>query len=883
MRRLVFALWSRVTALIGGRRFESELDEELRFHLDEATARHVRRGLSWEAAREAASQQLGNLGATKDAVRDETGVGPLQDLARDIRLAARQLARRPLFASTIVATIATCIAVNAAVFSVVYAVVLAPLPFGEPNRIVALHNSYPAAGVARTASSAPEYFDRRAGAQTLEEIALYRAESNTLSATDGSRHTFALRVTPSFFPLLQVPALLGRGFTEEDATIGSRPVVILGFTLWQSAFGGRPDIVGTRITLDGADFEVVGVLPETFRFPTWDAQVFTPLTFGPQHREIRARHSDSFHMLARLAPGATAEQAQAEIAAMNARALAAYPAELHQRISIAGYTTTVRPFGEDMTNDVRDPLFLLWMGAGMVLLIGISNVATLVVLRTRQRGHELAVRAALGANRFRLVRQLTVETSVLALIGGALGLAGAQSALRLLAAFEVYEIPRVGAVAISGTVVLWSAGWVMLAALLSGIVPALMATRRPGHLHVASTRTHTGGSQWPLRLLVSGQIGFAMVLALATGLLFSSLRQLESMDTGFDRDHVSVAALIIPGQRYPTPQARLALLEQILDAVRRTPGVVEAASATQLPFSGDTTRTPFVADVSDSATATPFGTTVSEHYFDTMGIRLIAGRRFQPSDPRTSRPVAIVAETLAQRFWPEGAVGRRFWPSARPGTLNEAVTVVGVVRTVQQSSLRDVDLPGAVYTPVTQGSPGFFRLAVKHQDEDRRWSEVVRHIHAVDDALTPFWTDTMADSVDASLLTQRAPTQLLAIFWAVGLLLAALGIYGVLSYEFASRHREMAVRLAIGGNRLDILTLIWRRWVILVGLGVATGALGALASAHVVGTLLFRTSLTNPAVLLGAVMTVLVAAGVATIGPVRRALGVDAALTLRQE
>lgn len=883
MRRRLFAAWARLTALFGRRRFEAELDEELQFHLEEATAKFVRHGLTREAALAAARRQLGNLGVTKDAVRDETGVRPLQDLGRDIRLAVRQVLRRPAFAATILITISTCVAVNTAVFSVVYSVVLAPLPFAEPDSIVRLTNQYPAAGIIRTASSAPEYFERRASADTLREVALYREESNTLRTEGGSRHTFALRVTPSFFPLLQVSPLLGRGFTDDDSRVGSRPVVMLGHTLWQAAFGGRDAVLGTSITLDGTDMEVVGVLPEAFRFPTWDAQVYTPLVFGPRDREHRARHTDSFHMLARLAPGVTVDQAQSQINSLNATVLSTYPPDLHTRITEAGYQTVVRPYREDLTRDVKDPLTLLWIGGMIVLVIGIANVATLVVLRTRQRAQELAVRAALGAGRLRLARQLTVETALLTLAGGACGLLGARSALRLLTTFEVYEIPRVGDVAISGTVMLWTVGAVVSAAILSGLVPALHAVRRPVALSAASTRTQTTASSWPLRLLVSGQIAFAMTLALTTGLLVSSLRQLEAVDTGFDRDHVSVAALIVPGARYPTTEARINLVTRVLEAIETAPGVRRAASATQLPFSGNTTRTTFSVDVPGSATATPFGTTVSDGYFEALGIAVVEGRTFQSSDTRSTAPVAVIDTALAARFWPAGAVGQRFWPAARPGAPDDAVTIVGVVDTIQQSSLRDVDAPGAVYTSVSQASPGFIRLAVKHETANRDWPEVVRRIRSVDRSLTPFWTDTLSDSVEASLLTQRAPTQLLAIFWAIGLLLGVVGIYGVLSYEFSSRRRELAVRLAIGGTRRNIVALIWRRWAVLVGLGVVTGTGGALAAEQVVGSLMFHTSLGDPLVLLGAGVTMAAAAGLAAIGPVRQALRVDPALALKQD
>lgn len=882
MRRVAFALWSRVTSLFGGR-FEEELDEELQFHLDEATARHVRQGMSWEAAREAARRQLGNLGAAKEAVRDETGVRPLHDVSRDLRMAARQLIQRPAYSALVVLTIATSIAANSAVFSVVHSVLLAPLPFADPDRLVRIFNSYPAMGVQRTGSSAPEYFERRERLTSLEQIALYREESNTIGTAGVSRHAFALRVTPSFFELLGVRAIHGRVLTEQDAEPGAAPVVVLGHDLWRTIFGGRPDAVGGFITLDGTNFRIAGVLPASFRFPTWDAQIVTPLTFGPQSREVRARHGDSFHMLARLNADATISDAENHIAALNAAAVDGYPADLHQRIAASGYTTTIRPYLADLTRDVEQPLRLLWIGGMVVLMIGIANVATLVVLRTRQRTRELAVRAALGAGRGRLARQLIVETSLLAGIGGAIGLVGAQAALRLLTAFETYDIPRVGDVAISPTVIAWAWTSVMCAALFAGVAPALAAVRRQQALTAGTSSRYTRASPWPLRVLVSAQIAFAMVLALTTGLLLSSLRQLEAVERGFDGTNVSVAAIILPGARYPSAQARRDLLQQVLEAIETTPGVKRAAAATQLPFSGNTTRTPFLPNVPGAGVATPFGTTVSDGFFETMGIEVRTGRLLLPSDTHTTESVAVIDETLANRYWPDGAVGQRFWLAAQPEAPESATTIVGVVAAIRQNSLRDTDLPGAVYLPVTQAAPGFMRLAVKHHSAERNWPDVVARIRSVDGALTPFWTDTLAASVDASLTVQRAPTQLLGVFWAIGLLLGVCGVYGVLAWEFSSRRREIAVRVALGGNRTHIVSLIWRQWAMLVGLGLAAGSLAALGAERVVGNLMFQARVSDPGVLLLATGTLLAGAALAAVRPIRQALRVDPALTLRQD
>lgn len=886
LARWIAACRARLSALFGRRRFEADLDEELQFHLDEAAARNVRRGLSWEDARRAAARQLGDVALTKEAVRDESGARAFQDLGRDLWHALRHLRRMPAFAVTAIATIAVCVATSTAVFSVVSAVLWAPLPYPEAGRLVRLYNSYPNVGFLRTGTSVPEWFDRRERATTLTDLALYRQESNTITTAEGGRHAFALRVTPSFFTLLGATPALGRLFDDVAADTAGPPPLVVGHDLWQSAFGGRPDAINSIVVMDGTRYALIGVLPAHFRWPTWDAQVFTALRFGARDREVQARNTDEFEMLARLAPGATVEAATQEVNAINAAVLETYPADRARLIRGTGYTTVVRPYLDDLVRDVRQPMALLWMAALLVLAIGATNVTALFLLRAHARLREVHLRLALGASRFRILRQWLVESGLVAAAGGAVGLAGAVAALRLLGAFEVYEIPRVRDVSIGGPVWLWTVAVVVIVGALAGSLPAWSAVRRRGDLTREPSRTTTARPTWPQRALVTSQIAFALTLAITAGLLVASLRNLNAVQPGFTAEGVSLAALILPGERYPTGAARVDATARLLAAIEAVPGVDRAAIASQLPFSGGDGRTGLAPEGASQpvgrSMAVPFHTIVSAGYFETMAIRLRAGRVFTDADRLGGPRVAIIDRALEQRYWPDGALNRRFWFGATQGPAKEAVTIVGVVDSVLQNSLRERESAGAIYSFSAQNPPGFFRLAVRF-DGPAEWPKVREQIAAVDRALVPFWRESLSDSVNASLLFQRGPMQLVGAFSVVGLFLGALGVYGVLAHEFGARRREIAVRLAIGGSHRGILALLWRRWSVLVVPGIAAGVAGALATSRLVESLLFETGLTDPMVIVAAVGVLVVSAAVAAVAPARRALAVDPALTLRQE
>ena len=886
LRRLMAAFHARLSALAGRRRFEAELDEELQFHLDEAAARHVRRGLSWEDARREAARQLGDVGLTKEAVRDESGARAFQDVARDVVYALRQLRRAPVFACTAIATIAVCVATTTAVFSVVSAVVWAPLPYADSDRLVRLYNSYPNVGFPRTGTSVPEWFDRRERATTLTGLALYRQESNTIATSAGGRHAFALRVTPSFFPLLGVAPAVGRLFDDSELDATGPPPLVISHDLWQSIFAGRPDALNSTVDMDSTRYVLIGVLPASFRWPTWNAQVFTALRFTARDRGIRARNTDEFEMLAKLVPGATIDAAAREVNAINAAVLETYPADRARIVRDTGYTTMVRPFRDDLVRDVRQPIGLLWAAALVVLAIGATNVTALFLLRASVRIREVQLRVALGASRFRILRQWLAESGLVSAVGGAIGLAGALAALRMLEAFEVYEIPRVREISIDAPVWLWTTLVVVIVGTLAGALPAWSALRRRTDLARASSRTVAAGAAWPQRLLVTSQMAFALTLAITASLLVASLRNLTAVQPGFTADGVSLGALILPGERYATATARVDAMTRLLTAIESVPGVGRAAIASQLPFSGSDGRTALVPEGVNSQSASglgvPFHTIVSAGYFETMAIRLRAGRVFTDADRLGTARVAIIDRTLEQRYWPDGALNRRFWFGAAQGQASEAITIVGVVDPVLQNSLRERSPAGAIYSFSAQNPPGFFRLAVRF-DGVEDWQKVREQIATVDRGLVPFWRESLSDSVNASLLFQRGPMQLVSVFSVVGLFLGGLGVYGVLAHEFGARRREIAIRLAIGGSHRGILHLLWSRWLVLVAPGIAGGVAGALASSRFVESLLFETGLTDPLVMAAAVGVLIVAAMIAAIAPARRALAVDPALTLRQE
>lgn len=889
MPRWLRGLGERVRVLLDRTRFEAELDEELRFHISEATRRNVEAGMTPKAAARLARQSLGGVEATKEHVRDETGVRLFQDVAQDLRFGVKTLAKRPAFSGALLATIAIAIGSNAAVFSVVKSILLEPLPFSAPEQIVRVFNNYPGNDLTRSTNSIRDFFDRQEGVESFEHVALYSEIAHTMGGDDGTQHVFAMQVTPSFFSVFGGSPAVG-GLFPPELVRGAANYAVIGDALWRSAFGADPGVIGTTVILNGASYELVGVLPEEFRFATWDAQIYTPMVFTPEARFGPARNSDRFHMVARLYPEASMETAQAELDALNATLIAGYAPDERAAAQSAGFHSEVRGYLDDLIGPIRRPLLLLWLGAVIVLVAGLANVTTLFLIRAAGRRSEISCRLALGASRSRVLRQLLTESLIVAVVGGVLGLALAVWSLGFLNAFDVYEIPRVDDVGLGWGVLLSG----VLASLAMGTFAALLPAR--GLLWGSTMQLGRGSrsdmSHKPSRVhhtLVGAQVAFSFVLIMTTGLLFESLRHLNAVELGFDPVGVAVGATNLPGSAYPDRAARVQFIQRLVDAVAAHPDVESAAVATQLPFSESEDRSVVFPDGVQAGggdrSRSAYTTAVTPSYFQTMGIDLIEGQEFTRSDDLTSRLVAMIDEDLAGVMWPmESAVGRRVWVGENTGDLRDAYEVVGVVSSIRQNDLTGTQLPGAVYVPVAQRlSSSFFRIATSARGEAAGVPVIVQQaMGELDSALLYYWVDTMEGAVGGTLLFRRLPMRLLSGFAAVSLFLVILGVYGVTAHVVGSRTQELGLRMALGGTPSGVVSLLAREWTAVVVGGVGVGLLGTLVVVQVVRHLLFGTSALDPSVVVATMLLLVLVAGMAFLWPVRSAVRIDPATALKE-
>lgn len=886
MIRLLRGLYERCRVLVARDRFEADLDEELRFHLDGVTQRYVDSGMTAAAARRAALRDLGSVEATKEEVRNETGVRLIQDLAHDLRYGIRGLVKRPGLTLALMATIGLAIGSNAAVFSLVHSILLEPLPFAQPDRIVRIHNSYPGRNVARAANSVRDFYDRQA-LDAFEDVALYTEIAHSMGGEEGAQHVFAMQVTPSFFSVFGAAPELGTLFPS-DLAVGAANYAVIGDALWRSAFGADPSVVGSTIILDGRPYELTGVMPEGFEFATWDAQIYTPLAFAPEARFSRARNADRFNMVARLHPDASVAGAQEQLGALNRVLIEEYAPEDRTEALSAGFRSEVRGYLDDLTSSIRRPLLLLWLGALIVLVAAVANVTTLFLIRATGRRSEISCRLALGATRSRVLRQLLTESSLVAAIGGVLGIALAAWSLRFLGAFEVYEIPRVDSVAISPIVVM--AG--ILVSLGFGTVAALLPARgllwgAGGRLGGGARRGVGGRPSRVHHLLVGVQVAFAFVLVMTTGLLVESLRNLGAVEVGFEPAGVAVGATSLPSDAFPDGSARVQFAHALVDALQDHPDVTAAAIASQLPFSDSDSRTLVyteqTATIAGERGGSAYRTRVTGGYFEAMGIPLVAGQPFTRADDATNRRVAIVDEGLAELLWPNASpIGSHIWLGEPTGNRDDAVVVVGVVGSIRQNSLTAEQLPGAVYVPFAQSPASFFRIVTRTRGETARVPAIAREaIARVDPAPLYYWVDTLDDAVGGSLLFLRLPMRLLSVFAAVSLFLVILGVYGVTTHAVRARTQELGLRMALGGTQSGIAGLLAREWSAVVVAGLAVGILGALVALQVVRSLLFGTTGLDLPVAGAAIALVLVAAAFAFAWPVRHALRIDPARALQ--
>ena len=814
----------------------------------------------------------------------------------DLRLAARHLLKDRAFTLTAALTLAVCIAANTALFSVVHNVLLSPLPVPESDRLLLMQNSYPKAGADSLGySGVPDYYDRLRGMSVYEEQTAFNTRTRSIDMSGTPTRVRVMQTTPSFFRLVRVPAAIGRTFTEDEGEVGHEKKVVLSHGLWMSQFGGDAAVVGKDLRIDGEPYAIVGVMPKGFNFFDPESVLWTPLAFTDQQKSDDSRHSNNWRNVGRLEPGATLQQAQAQVDAINAANLERFP-QYRQLLLNAGFHTKVVGLKDYLVRDIRPVLQLMWAGALFVLLIGGVNVANLVLVRSRARLKELATRLALGAGPWRVTRQLVLESLVLTTVSAAAGLFLGFAVLRLLGSIDIQDLPRGHEIRLDGATVAYALGLATLIGGALGAIPAA-ALRRSDLTIVLREEGRTGtsgtGARNLRRGLVVAQVAFAYVLLIGAGLLFASFRRILAVDPGFEADGVMAASVSLPASRYQDDAAALAFAEEALRKLRALPGVVHAGVTDTLPLGGNHSDSVILAEgyqmSPGESVISPNQVTASPGYFEAIGATLVAGRFFEDRDDAKAMRVAVVDEQLAKRFWP-GAdpLGRRMY---LPTDINNLlaitdqtvfITVVGVIRDMKLESLTEGRV-GTYYFPMAQSVPFGQDFALRTSGDPAALAGSLRAVlQGLDPELPVFDVATLEQVTERSLVSRRAPVLLSLSFGAVALFLSALGIYGVLAYLVTQRRREIAIRLALGSSAGGVFRLVLREGAWLSGIGFLLGIAGAVALRRGIESQLFGVSASDPLVL--AVVTAglaLVAIAACTL-PARRATRIDPILALSE-
>ena len=798
------------------------------------------------------------------------------------------------FSTAAILTLAVCLGANVAIFTIVNSVLLRPLPVPESERIVFISNQYPGAGVPEIWSvGIPDYLDRRRQmTNVFEEEAMFRSEDQTVDVNGTPERVKGMRITPSMLPLLRISPAIGHAFTEADGEPGNEQRVILSYGLWQQLYGGNKDVVGKDLRINGRPKTIVGIMPRDF---TFDAKVrlWLPYAFTEREKSDDSRHSNNSSEIARLRPGATIQQAQAQVDAMNAANLERFPKSKPFLIN-AGFHTQVRWLQDVLVRDVKSPLYLLWAGAAFVLLIGGVNIANLALARANVRRKEIATKLALGGSRLQVARSLLVESVILALAGGAGGFVFGAAVLRSLGAIGLDEIPRASEIHFSLAVILFALATSVVAGILIGLVPvAHLSQIKLSTVLREETRTGSGGirSRAMRRGLVVAQVGLACVLLIGAGLLLASFRKLLAVDPGFKGDGVITISTALPQVKYPDDKWR-PFMNRTFEALRSIPGVRSAGATTSIPFGGRFDKNVILAEgytmKPGESVIAPMQVEVSPGYFETMATPLKRGRYFNEHDSSDAPPVAIIDERLAQKFWP-GAdpIGKRMY---EPGdddltkitTKTKFWTVVGVVADVQLADLTGEKQPvGTYYFSLDQSPSPRFTLAVKTTMDPAALTKTLRAEMAKIDSDVPlFEIRTMDERTQLSLTQRRAAMILGLAFASVALFLSAIGIYGVLTYLVTQRTREIGIRIALGSSAGSVFKLVIREGMLLVAIGLVVGLSGAAGMRSFIQSQIFGVGAMEPSVISLVVAGLTAVALAGCVLPARRATRVDPASVL---
>ena len=809
----------------------------------------------------------------------------------DLRYALRQLAKTPGFTAIAILTLALCIGANSAIFSVVNAVLIKPYPWPGSERLVYCYNTYPLMGMPNAGISIPDYLDRKSGVSGFADAAMYTYVSFNLSATQEPERVVGQRVTPSLFTTLQSSAALGRVFTDEEAQPGREKVVVLSHALWKNRFGSDPAIVGKTIRLNTEPYTVIGVMPAWFYFPMPRVQVWVPFAFTAHQRSDDERGTEYSTMIARLKPGATLAAVQRDLDAIEAHNEQRMPDDAKFWKS-AGFGGRAQGFLDQNVGNIRGMLWLVQAGVAAALLIGCANVASLLLARAVARERELAIRAALGAGRARLVRLLLTESLVLWLLGGALGLVVALWGVQALNAIGLSTLPRAFGVGLDLNVFGFTLLCALGAGVLFGALPAWSASRgdAAAALKEAGTRTTAGRRTQSLRAaLVISEIALAVMLLSTAGLLVKSFARLQEQNPGFSAGGVASARLDLPPAKYDRPEKLLAFHDATAAALRAVPGVSDVGMTDILPFSGNNSQGSYsspeikLPEGAPAPHAQVRSTDVG--YLHALGLTLQRGRWFTEADTARTQRVVVIDRLLADRYWPgQDAIGKHIRRTNEPDDPEHLWTIVGIVAPVKVQNLEEDVRKETIYFPYAQQpNPSLYLIVRTSADPSALASAIRTAVRQADPEQPIYDVKTIAQRMEDTAQPRRAPMLLLTLFSGVALLLAALGVYGVLAFSVTQRTAEFGIRLALGATARDLAVLVLRQGTWLVGAGVVLGLMGYLALSQIVAQLLYGVSAADPTTLAVAPLLLALVALVASLLPARRATRVDPITALRAE
>jgi len=875
--------WARVvTARLRGlfehKRLDRELDDEVRFHLEMQIEDNLKAGMNPAEARYAALRGFGGIEPMKEGYRERRAFAPIETMAQDIRYAVRTLRRNPGFTITAIAVLALAIGANTAMFSVLNAVLFQPLPYESPEQLVMVW-SQDAGKNLRGTTGYWNVEQWRRQSESFADMAFFDGVSATLTTAEQAEKISALRTSSNLFSLLGVQPLHGRIFAAEEAEKRQR-LVLISHRFWQTRFGGSFDAIGAAIHIDGAPSRIIGILPADFSFS--DDDVWEPYTMYPdwETRLRRLRGAGFWAVLGRLRPNVTLEQAQAEMTAIARRLDEQMPlAQRNRGISVVPLSLHV--IGPR-------PRLALWMLAGavfLVLLIAATNVASLTMARSASRGRELAIRAALGASRARIVRQLLAESLTLAFTAGLLGLLVAFAGIRFILAFKPGNLARLNEVNLDPYVIGCASALCFLTGILVGLTPAIGAARRdlrPSGQEGGRGVAGGAATVRTRRALVVTEFALAVVLLVGAGLLVRSLLSVQNVELGFRPERVLTVALAPTASA--TPAQRTGFYRRVLEEVRSVPGAESAGITSELFLSGSATQAVTAEGDARPVSQQFRSDELSEGLFKAIGTPLLSGRFFTDADGPDSPPVAIINEAMARQMWPgRDPVGKRF-KLGSADSRNPWFTVVGVVGDMRRQGLEKEPIP-QMFEPLAQNPPGRAILLVRTSMADPL--SIARAVQAamrrVEKYAPVYGVTTLENQLDASLTERRFQTSLLIGFSVAAMLMAAIGIYGLIQYSIAMRRHEIGIRMAVGAQAGEIFRMIIGEGLKLSLTGLAVGLVGALWLGRAGSSLLFGVTAADPLTFITVSLLLTAVATAACYFPARRAMKIEAIEALRQE